>query len=202
MGRKAGLKQIMEVETMKKLFKRGLAMAFCLLCLTLGQVQAFDFMADVDEVSRDPYKAYTLYKGMPTTDFRDNYSSLSNWSKISERIYCKNESLNGSVIEWIKVFTDEKNVSGYEIYFLTNSLEIADRIFERLTNNLEKSIGRPNYSDKWGDDIKSNFWEIKNNATWGISVEVRYGIKRSSDDIFKKINPPITYKHVVFIVRY
>ena len=187
MGRKAGLKQIMEVETMKKLFKRGLAMAFCLLCLALGQVQAFDFMADVDEVSRDPWKAYTLYLRMPWWDYLNNFDKAPGWSSRRSTgvsiYYVKKESINSSVKEAVEGFgSDTKELSANRIAFFTDSIDLADRIFERLSNNIEDSLGKPYFVNTNFDNdslfkIYEKAWKRKVEAgkTDYLTIQVRYG---------------------------
>ena len=193
MGRKAGLKQIMEVETMKKLFKRGLAMAFCLLCLALGQVQAFDFMADVDEVSRDPWKAYTLYLRMPWMDYINNFDKAPGWSSRRNmgtyRYYIKEDSINSSVkevVEGAQQMGQENGMKEYRIKFFTDSVDITERIFERLVSNCQDSLGEPCYANTIfnnGTCFKLNVKAWKRKSERGKSdcliVRSMYGIKNT-----------------------
>ncbi len=37
-------------------------------------------IAEVNELTREPWTVFTIYLGMPTQDFVDNFSRLSNWS--------------------------------------------------------------------------------------------------------------------------
>lgn len=201
---------------MKRLFKRGLAMAFCLLYIALGQVQAFDFMADVDEVSRDPLTAYTLYVGMPWNDFLENYSNISGWTFYKNknsyaRIFFKNESLNSNIREFVLarkypdglLRTKENDVSGYGVFFMTNSLDIAERIFNRLSSNIEYNLGKEEQfasreSIIYEHLVKSKYWS-SNGKTIKIQGVYGYGNKSYSYD-----SHGLKYmtKYVVSIERY
>lgn len=204
---------------MKRVFRLCMLWVFCLLCIPLGQVQAFDFMADVDEVSRDPLKAYTLYIGMPWGDFLANYSNLPGWAAYGKmakdkRFFIKNGSLNSSVGESIcveRVFSNslrghvESGVRSYQINFATNSLEIADRIFNRISNNLEENLGRYMVAEESKAEPSDGIYCANKTKTWivngqFINVEIIYSLK---DNCFEYDSDIILKgKYVVLIRRW
>lgn len=177
---------------MEKILKHIFLMVVGFMYITLGQAHAFDFMADVDEVSRDPWKAYTMYCGMPFKNFINDFNKAPGWSICDNTgpiaFYVKEESINSSVKEAVVGFSSgEGYLWAHSIYFYTDSIELADRIFERLTNNIENSLGKPYRvetgikSDKSFRKFREKTWKCDDKTVghdW-LVVSVRYGINDS-----------------------
>lgn len=59
---------------------------------------SFNYLNDVDEVTREDAIVYTLYPGMPVKDYEANFKDLPGWSREYRKEYMadyllKNESL-------------------------------------------------------------------------------------------------------------
>lgn len=144
---------------MKNMLGKMVLLAVGMMFMFMGQVQAFDYMADVDEVSRDPYKAYTLYCGMPWSDAKANFNNLPGWKLYQVDDLDDTFELvkvgGNTVKELIRVEEKmrDKVVRGFSIHFYTDSLIIAKKIYERLYNNICYNIGNPDYKHNMDDDV-------------------------------------------------
>ena len=140
---------------MKKIVERGFVIVMLIMCSLMGKVNAFDAMGEADEVSREPLKAYGLYIGMPWENSIKVFEKLSNWSQCNGvSIFINKESINSNVKEnvVIRKYSDENEVSYYRIYFMTDSWDIADRIYDTLSDNMESSLGKCRFKmDKKAD---------------------------------------------------
>ena len=172
---------------MRCIFERIVFTICCVLIFVLGHAQAFDHMADVDEASGKPLEAYGLYLGMQWGDMLNKCSKLNGWVACKSEIpnvqnYFKSESLNGSVKESLSImrYPDESDVAYYRVYFMTDSLKKAERIFETLSDNIEYDLGRyeynesnPDYSSKRLYYSKSKYWRNKGKL---IRVDIVYSL--------------------------
>ena len=112
---------------------------------------SFNYLNDVDEVTREDAIVYTLYPGMPVKDYEANFKDLPGWSREYRKEYMadyllKNESKASVVNEYICVYAKsdsthllpDANIYAVGVQFVTRSKGVADQIYIRLCNNLNK----------------------------------------------------------------
>ena len=184
-----------------------IALVFFALLLQSGLVsatQSFDYMADVDTVTSNSEKAYSLYIGMPYVDFRANFDALPDWTFVREfnagvsgkcTVYKKRSQTNDEVIETVNVFTDKyRNIEYFYIFFHTDSKVIADKMYNKAEANIYKFNGTIKHEGAYAQIAKSTSCRLPNGNLVGtiyfyspakmttydknIRIEVAYGGNR------------------------
>ena len=175
---------------MKKMLRKISLLIFSIYLISSGQVKAFDYMADVDEVSKDPYKAYTLYCEMPWSDVKQNFTGLMGWMNFykmdaNDISLMKITDTDSSVKEcvYIHYLPDEyfRGIRSYYILFAVDSFEIADRIYKRIYNNISQKLVKTNndYLVQIPNAIKSEMWKT---AFDEVDIRVIVYISKLSDE--------------------
>lgn len=132
---------------------------FAVFCMAPVSAQSFDYMKDVDTVTANPQKAYTVYVGMPSADFRANFRNLKGWTYRGDSFFDKDGSVSpysvlknirkgDSVAETINVIStagtrSPRTIETYNNCFYTNSYQTARQIYDRAVNNFRYNLGRP-----------------------------------------------------------
>lgn len=176
-------------------------------------------MADVDEVTKDPHKAYTLYVGMPYNDAVANFKHLSGWQFYEEwkyfAFFSVKEDNNKLVKECVCVEFDpnEESIFSWSIYFLTDNFNIADNIYKRICKRLEEnpelSFGQeykftdknPNYTEI------EKVWYLRSNNTPIETGKIEVSIQSSpyrdyGYGMFLLQTLPVKAKYAVSIDRF
>lgn len=155
-----------------KLFK--LIVAALISAAPLLPAYAFDVNQAVDEISMDPLTAYTVYLGMPKSDFGLNFSVLKDWTytpgSTKEKAERSTMINNKTVTEGLDVLSENANKASriieFNDYFLTADKGIAKNLYKRTVSTIWMTMEMPlKQSD---DDVT---W-IKNDVT--IVVSMRY----------------------------
>ncbi len=168
-------------------------LAAFLLLLAPITIHANDYnpYIEIDTVSKDPYSVYTLYLGMPESDFNENFKNIP-WSKIED--YTDNDGRHvgftrtdsTGVTESLAVILSNNQVVFFLITMYGDDLDEMISLERSALTNLKAALGTPakfNYSPN--DETMSATWNI------GDGQILNYGFGKMgeySDSITTKID--------------
>lgn len=169
-------------------FKIMVAVLLGLICYVsmIISVGAFNAQNEAKVISSNPENIYTLYVGMSRADVEANFSDVKGWTAIREpfsytitRNYSRWDSIKAgaNLTQYILVqFDPTGHVYSIMADFYTDSMRLADTIYNTMYNTLLAKYGNPHKNEK-SNRFAYATW-LANNHVYSLQlVAVKGGVK-------------------------
>lgn len=147
---------------MKKFLKTMLAASIFALTLTASSFASYSNVNELaDTINKEPGTFYTLYAGMPVSDYKENWYGIKGWKqgrnwgddKGGQDVFARSYKLEGTPIteKVLVTWNYPLNVFSFTFVVESNNPKIIEKIYNRLYDNA--CINYPDFSNsisrKW-----------------------------------------------------
>lgn len=131
---------------MKKAIKMALATSFLTLALGMSSMAAYNSTNELaDAINKTPDTFYTLYSGMPISDYQENWYGIKGWKQkrnwdtkySTQDEFTRTYKIDGvTVKERVTVsFSKDLNVFAFGVEIQSDNPKIIEKIYNRLYDN-------------------------------------------------------------------